>query len=184
MKIYTKTGDNATTSLIGGSRVSKSHIRLHAYGTVDELNSFTGLLITEITDADDIDFLNFIQQKLFTVGCYLATDLSATAQKNESIVKDEDIDRIEREIDRIDTLLPPLREFILPGGCKAAALAHVCRTVCRRVERLFAELLQTATAPDQRPFIFINRLSDYFFILARKGNLQKNIKEITWQFNN
>ena len=148
------------------------------------MNSFTGLLITEISDAGDSEFLNFIQQKLFTVGCYLATDLSTAEQRNESIIKDEDIVRMEREIDRMDALLPPLREFILPGGCKEAALAHVCRTVCRRIERLFAELLQTATLPDQRPFIFINRLSDYFFVLARKGNLQKNIKEITWQVNN
>ena len=123
--IYTRTGDKGTTSLVGGQRVSKAHDRIESYGTVDELNSFIGLLITALNDEKDTDFLSFIQHKLFTIGSYLATDQATTELKIESKVTPESIERIEREIDRLDNELPKMHAFILPGGCRSAALARV-----------------------------------------------------------
>lgn len=140
--IYTRTGDKGTTSLVGGQRVSKAHDRIESYGTVDELNSFIGLLITALNDEKDTDFLSFIQHKLFTIGSYLATDQATTELKIESKVTPESIERIEREIDRLDNELPKMHAFILPGGCRSAALAHVCRTVCRRAERQIYRLAE------------------------------------------
>ena len=164
--IYTRTGDKGTTSLVGGQRVSKAHDRIESYGTVDELNSFIGLLITALNDEKDTDFLSFIQHKLFTIGSYLATDQATTELKIESKVTPESIERIEREIDRLDNELPKMHAFILPGGCRSAALAHVCRTVCRRAERQIYRLAENC--PVEEPvLIFMNRLSDYFFVLAR-----------------
>lgn len=133
--IYTGGGDKGKTSLVGGQRVSKAHQRIESYGTIDELNSFIGLLITALDDQADIDFLSFIQHKLFTIGSYLATDQETTELKIESKVTPESIERIEREIDRLDSELPQMKNFILPGGSRSASLAHVCRTVCRRAER-------------------------------------------------
>ena len=166
--IYTRTGDKGTTSLVGGQRVSKAHDRIESYGTVDELNSFIGLLITALNDEKDTDFLSFIQHKLFTIGSYLATDQAS-------------IERIEREIDRLDNELPKMHAFILPGGCRSAALAHVCRTVCRRAERQIYRLAENC--PVEEPvLIFMNRLSDYFFVLARKECINNNGKEIIWDY--
>ncbi|GHV06079.1 cobalamin adenosyltransferase [Bacteroidia bacterium] len=179
--VYTKTGDRGTTSLVGGKRVSKTDRRIESYGTVDELNSFIGLLITETDDADDLEFLRFIQHKLFTIGSYLATDRENTELRIESKVSPESITRIEQEIDRIDSELPPIKNFLLPGGCRAAALAHVCRTVCRRAERQIYRLNET-TPVEEPVLIFVNRLSDYFFILARKANIRQNGKEIIWDY--
>ena len=158
--IYTGTGDKGTTSLVGGERVSKAHQRIESYGTVDELNSFIGLLITSLEEKADQDFLLFIQHKLFTIGSYLAT---------------------EREIDRLDNELPKMRNFILPGGSRPASLAHVCRTVCRRAERQIYRLAETI--PVEEPvLVFINRLSDYLFVLARKECIRNNGKEIIWDY--
>ncbi|MDR3061879.1 MAG: cob(I)yrinic acid a,c-diamide adenosyltransferase, partial [Dysgonamonadaceae bacterium] len=131
-KIYTKTGDKGTTSLVGGKRVPKTHIRLDAYGTVDELNSFTGLLLEEIEDLHNREILLKIQSVLFNVGCALATE-----EDPEEIcsVDKSQIEMLENEMDQMDARLPKLNRFILPGGCKSAALAHICRSICRRAER-------------------------------------------------
>jgi cob(I)alamin adenosyltransferase len=161
--------------------VPKNDKRIESYGTTDELNAFTGLLITEISEQEDMDFLRFVQHLLFTVGSYLATDRETAELKAASQVSPASISRIEREIDRIDSLLPAMKRFVLPGGGRAAALAHVCRTVCRRAERQIYELKETATV-DKPVLVFINRLSDYFFVLARKESL-KNGGEIIWDYS-
>lgn len=177
-KIYTKTGDAGKTSLVGGTRVEKFHIRLNAYGTIDELNSFVGSLICEVKDEDDLNILSFIQHKLFTVGSYLATETENMPPKAASIIKNEDIARLENEMDKIDSGLPSLKRFILPGGNEAAARAHICRSVCRRAERCIYIVKQELPVDDQI-LKFVNRLSDYFFLLARK-ECNKNGTEIFW----
>lgn len=179
--IYTGTGDKGTTSLVGGQRVSKAHQRIESYGTVDELNSFIGLLMSSLEDQKDLDFLSFIQHKLFTIGSYLATDQTTTELKIESQVTPESIKRIEDEIDRVDGDLPKLRKFILPGGSRSAALAHVCRTVCRRAERQIYRLAETSEV-EEPVLIFMNRLSDYLYVLARKECIRNNGKEIIWDY--
>ena len=166
MKIYTKTGDEGMTSLVGGKRVKKCCARLDSYGSVDELNSFIGLLLTYITDEADIAFLQKIQAELFMVGGSLATDLSVSEARCE--VTQVMISDIESEIDRLSVLLPPLRSFVVPGGSRAAALAHVCRTVCRRAERCVFALIEEGGAVEENVAVYLNRLSDYFFVLARK----------------
>lgn len=178
-KIYTKTGDKGTTALVGGTRVPKSHLRLEAYGTIDELNSFVGFLSCEIKDEGDSKILSFIQHKLFTVGSYLATETEAIPPKAASIINDDDIKRIESEMDRIDSQLPAIRKFILPGGSESSSRAHLCRSICRRAERCIYRV--KAEYPVYEDImIFVNRLSDYFFLLARQeGN--KNGKEIFWE---
>lgn len=179
--VYTRTGDKGTTSLVGGKRVSKADIRIESYGTVDELNSFIGLLITELSEKEDLDFLRFVQHKLFTIGSYLATDQESTELKIESKVTPESITRIEQEIDRIDNQLPRMTNFTLPGGCKSAALAHVCRTVCRRAERRIYRVNETSQVEDP-VLIFVNRLSDYLFVLGRKECIKNNGEEIIWDY--
>jgi cob(I)alamin adenosyltransferase len=179
--LYTKTGDRGTTSLVGGRRVSKTDRRIESYGAIDELNAFTGLMMAEISEKEDLDFLRFIQHKLFTVGSYLATDRESTELKTESRVTPESIVRIEQEIDRIDSGLPRMKAFILPGGCRPAALAHVCRTVCRRAERQIYRLHEIAEI-EEPVLIFVNRLSDYFFVLARKECFRNNGEEIIWDY--
>lgn len=167
MKIYTKIGDEGMTSLVGGKRVKKCCARLDSYGSVDELNSFIGLLVTYITDEADIAFLQKIQGELFMVGGSLATDLSVTEARCE--VTQAMISDIESEIDRLSAALPPLRSFVVPGGSRAAALAHVCRTVCRRAERCVFALIEEGGAVEENVAVYLNRLSDYFFVLARKN---------------
>ncbi len=180
-KIYTGTGDKGETSLVGGQRVSKAHRRIESYGTIDELNSFIGLLMTALDDTQDLDFLTFVQHKLFTVGSYLATDPQTTELRVQSQVTPESITRIEREIDRIDEELPRMKRFVLPGGCRSASLAHVCRTVCRRAERRIYSLAEESEV-EENVLVFINRLSDYLFVLARKECLRHNGKEILWDY--
>jgi cob(I)alamin adenosyltransferase len=167
MKIYTKTGDEGMTSLVGGKRVKKCCARLDSYGSVDELNSFIGLLVTYITDEADIAFLQKIQGELFMVGGSLATDLSVSEARCE--VTQAMISDIESEIDSLSAALPPLRSFVVPGGSRAAALAHVCRTVCRRAERCVFALIEEGGAVEENVAVYLNRLSDYFFVLARKN---------------
>ena len=167
MKIYTKTGDEGMTSLVGGKRVKKCCARLDSYGSVDELNSFIGLLVTYITDEADIAFLQKVQRELFMVGGSLATDLSVSEARCE--VTQAMISDIESEIDRLSVLLPPLRSFVVPGGSRAAALAHVCRTVCHRAERCVFALIEEGGAVEENVAVYLNRLSDYFFVLARKN---------------
>ncbi len=177
--IYTKTGDKGTTSLVGGVRVPKTHVRLEAYGTVDELNSHLGLLNNYLTEDHDRNLIYYIQNKLFSVGSYLATDRTKTPLHIESRISAEDIEKLEKEIDEIDGMLPRQTTFILPGGCIAASQANVCRTVCRRAERRIIYLKETCEIEEDIT-TFINRLSDYLFILSRKLNLLTNTSEISW----
>ncbi|MDH6310373.1 cob(I)alamin adenosyltransferase [Dysgonomonas sp. PFB1-18] len=176
--IYTKTGDKGTTSLVGGTRVAKAHVRLEAYGTTDELNSFVGFLKEQVSDEHDLETLSYIQHKLFTVGSYLATETEAIPPKAASIITDKDIALLENEMDKMDSELPPLRQFVLPGGSESASRAHLCRTVCRRAERCIYRVKEEFPV-DDHVLTFVNRLSDYFFLLARKES-NKNGKEIFW----
>jgi cob(I)alamin adenosyltransferase len=179
-KIYTGGGDRGKTSLVGGFRVSKTHPRLEAYGTVDELNSFIGLLLAELEDPELGELLLFIQSKLFTVGSYLATDPSKTEYKIESHITGDCIRKVEEAIDLIDSQLPKLKSFVLPGGSRSAALAHVCRTVCRRAERNIYRLTESEETVEEPVLVFMNRLSDLLFVIARKECRLKNGEEIYW----
>lgn len=189
MKLYTKTGDKGTTSLVGGQRVSKCCDRLESYGTTDELNSDIGVLITYCTDDADKKFLVDVQAGLFAVGGYLATDTTVRDARTYNIVSPEMVKSVECEIDRLTALVPPLRLFILPGGSRGASYAHVCRTVCRRAERCILRLANSITAEhpeitspiDENVLQYVNRLSDYFFILARKLNLDAGVEDVTWK---
>ncbi len=177
--VYTKTGDKGTTSLVGGTRVSKSDDRLEAYGSIDELNSFIGLLNCHIQNKDQKDFLIFVQNKLFTIGAILATEDEETALKYGCKINPDDIKTIESEIDRIDSQLPKMKYFTIPGGNEVCALAHVCRTVCRRAERRIIEL-NNQNPVDDNLMTFINRLSDFLFVLSRKLTLEQNQPETFW----
>ena len=177
--IYTKTGDKGKTSLVGGKRVEKTHIRLDAYGTVDELNSFIGLLVCEVTDVELKDFLLFIQNKLFVVGSYLATETDALNSKASLIIEDSDIEAIENMMDKLDSQLPKLTKFILPGGSESAARAHICRTVCRRAERKTYNVANEFDI-ENNLLVFLNRLSDFFFLTAR-FECQNSGKEMYWE---
>jgi cob(I)alamin adenosyltransferase len=178
MKIYTKGGDKGKTSLLSGERVEKNHHRIEAYGCVDELNSFMGLLVTEVANKQQAVFLSELQHTLFNIGTHLAIQ-SQVAFKVPPI-KAEIAERIEKEIDKLNAELPPLKAFILPGGSKAASLAHVCRSVCRRAERLITAIPEAETRnPEIVPII--NRLSDYFFVLARFLNQENSAGETLWE---
>ena len=178
MKVYTKTGDKGQTSLIGGERVSKSHARLEAYGTIDELNSFVGLLVEYLEDSHDKEVLSQIQSLLFSVGGYLATPEN---KKQETIgISNKSIVMLEKEIDQISERLPPLKSFVLPGGCKSAALANVCRTITRRAERCIY-CIPDISGIDSDSVVFVNRLSDYFFVLARKECFLCKKEEKIWR---
>ncbi|WP_308761722.1 cob(I)yrinic acid a,c-diamide adenosyltransferase [uncultured Bacteroides sp.] len=179
MKIYTKTGDKGVTSLVGGTRVPKTHIRLEAYGTVDELNSNLGFLGTYLLDEKDKSFLQQVQDKLFAVGSHLATDREKTELKAASVISPEHVEMMEREIDRLDNLLPPLSAFILPGGSRGAAVCHICRTVCRRAERRILALAEQVEISSEL-LAYVNRLSDYLFVLSRKMNQDDKKDEIFW----
>jgi len=178
MKIYTKTGDGGDTSLLGGRRVPKSHIRIDAYGTVDELNAVMGLLKDQEVNRHRRPFLKEIQDRLFTVGATLATDNSSLQVKRPDII-DSDILTLEREIDGMDETLPMLKNFILPGGHTSVSVAHLARTVCRRAERCVV-LLHEEQAIDTRIIQYLNRLSDFLFVLGRKMAQELNIEETTW----
>ena len=167
MSIYTKTGDGGLTSLCGGQRVSKCCQRLESYGAVDELNSHLGLLSTYCSDAGDGEFLSLMQRRLFVVGGNLATASSLGELHPSLVVTQEMVCEIEAEIDRLQAGLPRMRSFILPGGTRGAAQAHVCRTVCRRCEREILRLRESGAEVDGGVVAFINRLSDYLFVLAR-----------------
>lgn len=180
-KIYTKTGDKGTTSLVGGVRVSKSDVRLEAYGTVDELNSTVGLLVSVMGDPENEELLRHVQHKLFSLGSYLATDIEKMDRPVESHISEENVHRLEQAIDRINSSLPSLSGFILPGGSYPASVCHVCRTVCRRAERRIQALEDTLSYElDEQVKCFINRLSDYLFVLSRKLNNLTEESEIYW----
>lgn len=197
-KVYTKTGDQGTTSLVGGIRISKADMRLDAYGTVDELNSQLGLLAAHIADefsaggtgetdaaaapatiARDMAMIERVQCCLFNVGTHLATDQSRTPLYDSAKLPEGEVERMEREIDALIAEVPEASGFILPGGTVAAATAHVCRTVCRRAERHIAAL---AAEAEVAPEIcrYVNRLSDYLFVLAKKLNFIAGKSEKMW----
>lgn len=180
MKIYTKTGDEGLTGLIGGTRVPKNDLRIEAYGTVDELNSFIGLLASYPQLGEELEFLEKIQHRLFAVGSHLATDKEQTKVDAASIISNDDIAELEGSIDRITENLPPLKAFILPGGSEEGSVCHVCRTVSRRAERRIMDVNQIYNI-DKQIIIYINRLSDYFFVLSRFITLKKGNKEILWK---
>lgn len=187
--VYTRTGDKGMTSLVGGERVSKYDDRLEAYGTVDELSSTIGLLITYLQDKKDNLFLTRIQHLLFNLGGHLATDTSTTDLTVMTVIPKEEIVRIEKEIDRLDALLPKMNSFLLPGGARGACVSHQARTICRRAERrilFFYKEIEAQNELKQRnidPNIptFINRLSDYLFILSRKINKDEGFEEKKWE---
>lgn len=178
--VYTRVGDDGSTSLVGGIRVSKTDVRIEAYGTVDELNSEIGLLISEVKSNDDAVFLEHVQNNLFIVGSYLATDQSQTSLKSASELQQQEVEKLEHAIDEIEELIPPQRSFILPGGSRESSLAHVCRTVCRRAERRILEVAEMTSVSPQI-LAYMNRLSDYLFVLSRKLNFIANIDEKIWQ---
>lgn len=179
MKIYTKSGDKGTTALLGGTRVSKAHLRLEAYGTVDELNSYIGLLRDQEVNQPRRSFLKEIQDRLFTLGSTLATAPDKNV-KNVPDLKEDDIDLLEKAMDDMDKELPPLRYFILPGGHQAVSFCHLARTVCRRAER------NTVVLHEKEPVAeicirYLNRLSDYLFVLARKMGQELGAEEVSWR---
>jgi cob(I)alamin adenosyltransferase len=181
MKIYTKTGDDGHTGLIGGTRVWKNNPRIEAYGTVDELNSHIGTLWVLPAAEEARNFLKQIQFQLFTIGSNLATDLEATTLKAASVVSEADIQLLEAEIDRMDAELPPLKYFVLPGGTLATATAHVCRTVTRRAERRVLDLQASGLTIEPLIVKYLNRLSDYFFTLSRYLSVNEGVEEFYWK---
>jgi cob(I)alamin adenosyltransferase len=180
MKIYTKTGDGGETGLFGGERVSKNTIRIEAFGTIDELNAFIGLAITEVSDKSVKDLLQKIQNWLFSIGADLATpDNEKTKKLNVFRTSEESYRYIEKEIDKYESKLDELRNFILPGGTKGAALLHICRTITRRAERKVVALNSTVKIGNNI-IIFLNRLSDLFFVLARFDNAVTGTPDVIW----
>lgn len=182
MKIYTKTGDKGQTSLIGGTRVAKNSVRLEAYGTVDELNSYLGLICSFPIAPELTDQLIVIQNILFSVGGNLATDTSVKEVRSGLVVTDEDIAFLERAMDRMDETLPAMTHFILPGGEQASSFAHIARTVCRRAERRVLDVAAQYDV-DERVIRYINRLSDYLFVLARKIAFDAGAEELKWEIS-
>jgi cob(I)alamin adenosyltransferase len=180
IKIYTKTGDDGTTGLIGGSRVKKYDSRLEAYGTIDELNAATGVLRSSKLPADVIEILNKIQNKLFNIGSQLASDEKGEAFTANLAITAENIKDLEDTIDEYQNQLPELTHFIIPGGDFSSAQCHVARTVCRRAERRILEFAQHSKV-NSEIIIYINRLSDFFFVLSRKLAFVNNTEEIGWK---
>lgn len=179
-KVYTKTGDKGTTSLVGGIRVSKASIRIEAYGTVDELSSQLGLLAALLGDGEQRDVVERIQNTLFNVCSYLATDTVQTPLYASARIDSSETVFLEQSIDAILADLPERHGFVLPGGTVAAAQAHVCRAICRRAERRIVALSETAEISDAA-LRYVNRLSDYLFVLAKKLNFMAGMKEKTWR---
>lgn len=181
IKIYTKTGDQGKTSLIGGTKVPKSHIRIEAYGTVDELNSYIGLVSDHLSDVHTKTVLKEIQDRLFTIGSSLACDPDKEPRMKIPDLKEEDIVALEKEIDAMNEVLPPMRSFILPGGHVAVSTIHIARCVCRRAERCCVNMQEQELFVDQLVLKYLNRLSDYLFVLARYAGHLLQVAEIPWQ---
>ncbi|MCA0957821.1 cob(I)yrinic acid a,c-diamide adenosyltransferase [Allomuricauda sp. XS_ASV26] len=179
MKIYTKTGDKGKTSLFTGTRVPKHHVRIESYGTIDELNSYLGLLRDQEMDVRSKQTLTQIQEKLFTVGSILATEPNKDNRLKIPRISTGDIEFLEKEMDKMNEALPEMTHFILPGGHTTVSYCHIARTVCRRGERLISYLHENEPVPDNL-LSYINRLSDYLFVLARKLSKDLNAKEIKW----
>jgi cob(I)alamin adenosyltransferase len=181
-KIYTKTGDKGETSLIGGTRVPKYHDRIEAYGTLDELNSFIGYLRDQLTDTHLREVLFSVQENLFTAESLLATDSEKEITQSLPQLSEAHVLALEQEIDTMNLHLPVLSSFILPGGHPLVSLCHVCRTVCRRGERIIIKLASETTV-DEILIKYINRLSDYLFVLARELAFVNNISDLPWKPN-
>ena len=185
MKVYTKTGDKGTTALFGGTRVPKHHIRIESYGTVDELNSHIGLIRDQKINELYNQVLERIQDRLFTVGAILATDPEKAVLKsgkerlNIPKISDTDVQLLENEIDNMEEALPPMTHFVLPGGHTTVSYCHIARCVCRRAERLAVHLHELEPT-DEMVLTYLNRLSDYLFVLARKLSHDLHAEEVKW----
>lgn len=179
MKIYTKTGDDGTTSLLGGKRLPKNHIRIEAYGTLDELNSYMGLLGDQEINKSRLDLIHRIQENLFTMGSHLASEPGKTAfplpKMDESLTK-----TLEEEMDKMDEILPEMKNFVLPGGHVSVSFTHIARCICRRAERQVITLAANEDVP-MAIGVFLNRLSDYLFVLARMTAFELKTEEIPWK---
>jgi cob(I)alamin adenosyltransferase len=181
MKIYTKTGDKGETGLFGGTRISKNSPRIEAYGTIDELNSYIGLAITELHDSSVKSLLNKIQNQLFIVGSDLAAPKSTEDQKKNIVrIPSEFYEEIEKSIDFYEEKLDKLTNFIIPGGSKSAAILHICRTIARRAERKVVAL-NSLEQINENIVIFLNRISDLFFVLSRFENKVSNHPDVIWE---
>ncbi|HAS41372.1 MAG TPA: cob(I)yrinic acid a,c-diamide adenosyltransferase [Microscillaceae bacterium] len=179
MKIYTKTGDKGKTSLIGGTRVPKSHLRIEAYGTIDELNSYIGLLNDQPVNTARKSILREIQDRLFTIGSSLASDPQKSKMKIPDLLE-EDVLLLEKEIDKMNEVLPELRAFVLPGGHQSISFGHLARTVCRRAERTVIALQELDFVVDL-VVQYLNRLSDYLFTLCRMMHQELEVEETPWK---
>jgi len=179
MKIYTKTGDKGKTSLLGGTRVSKNHVRINAYGTIDELNSFLGMTSDLDPNDERVNFIRHIQFRLFTIGSSLAAD-SDNNKIYKPDLEENDILDLEKAIDSMNESLPGMKNFIIPGGHKLISSTHIARTVCRRAERLIVKLSETEDI-EEIVIRYLNRLSDYLFVLARKQGQDLKVEEIPWK---
>ena len=180
-KIYTKTGDKGSTSLIGGTKVPKSHLRIESYGTVDELSSWIGLCKDLLTDEAGKNMLQEVQDRLFTMNASLACDPIKEPKLRIPDLKEEDITLLEREMDRMNEAIPPMKSFILPGGHPVLSQLHIARCVCRRAERCCVRLEQESLEVEAVILKYLNRLSDYLFVLARYTGHQMGIEEIPWK---
>lgn len=179
MKIYTKTGDKGQTSLVGGTRISKASLRIETYGTVDELNAYIGLVRDQAVNEFRRELLKEIQDRLFTIGSVLASEIDQT-KKQIPDLHESDIQLLESEMDKIDAVVPPLRAFILPGGHQSVSFCHVARTVCRRAERL-AIALNEEEPVEELVIKYLNRLSDFLFMLSRSMTHELGSEEVTWK---
>ncbi len=179
MKIYTKTGDKGTTALFGGKRVSKADLRIDTYGTVDELNSYIGLVRDQEVNVKRKNILIEIQDRLFTIGSILATEPGNTKVKVPAL-SEQDVTFLEKEIDEMETQLPPMKSFVLPGGHQSVSFCHVARTVCRRAERLVIAM-DGQEKVDPLIVQYLNRLSDYLFVLSRKMTAELGAEETPWK---
>ncbi len=181
LKIYTKTGDLGKTSLIGGTKVSKSNIRIETYGTVDELNSYIGLVSDHFNDNHLKEILKEIQDRLFTIGSSLACDPDKEPKMKLPDLKETDVELLENEIDKMNKVLPPMKFFILPGGNPSVSTTHVARCVCRRAERWCVNMQDHNVFVDPLIIKYLNRLSDYLFVLARYAAFLLNVPENVWR---
>ncbi len=179
MKIYTKTGDKGTTSLVGGTRVSKTALRIEAYGTVDELNSYIGLVRDQTVNEKRKDILKEIQDRLFTIGSILASEPEQSKKRIPDLLE-SDVELLENEMDNMDKELEPMRYFILPGGHQSISFGHLARTICRRTERIVIRLAEESTV-NELIIRYLNRLSDYLFVLCRIMAKELEVEEIAWK---
>lgn len=177
-KIYTRTGDKGETGIFGGKRLPKDHIRIESYGTVDELNAQVGMLRDQVSDAGLRNLLKSIQDRLFTIGSNLASDPEKDLATPD--IQEQDIELLEQEMDRMNEALPDLRNFILPGGHAVVSWCHLARCVCRRAERRIVTLTQHEPVPEII-IRYINRLSDYFFVLSRFLGQELGAEEVVWK---